>query len=93
MRLSPKKIEKLAEAVYRGIEANPEVTVQEKPETIKMLIREVIAEDLKTEEEIEQAARKLLEEHMDQIQMRGASFDALLRKTKQRLAQERKFVL
>ena len=93
MRLSPKKIETLARVIRRSLEQTAGLELAESPEAIEMLIRQVITDDLRMEDEIEEEARRLLDQHADQIQMRGASYDALLRKTKAKLAQDRKMVL
>jgi hypothetical protein len=93
MRLSPKKIETLARMICRSLEDNPEVEAVESTDKIMLLIRQVITDDLRMEEAIEEEARRLLEGHMDEIQRKGASYDTLLRKAKAKLAQERKVVL
>lgn len=93
MRLSPKRIETLARVICRSLEQSSELQLVESPEKATQLIRQVIAEDIRLEEEIEDEARRLLDEHKNEIDRKGASYDSLLRKTKSRLAQERKMVL
>jgi hypothetical protein len=93
MRLSPKKIESLSKAICRSLEANPDLEFAESADKVQVLIRRVIAEDMRLEEEIEEEARKLLEQHKGEIDRKGASYDALLRKAKAKIAQERKVVL
>jgi hypothetical protein len=93
MRLSPKKIESLARAVCRSLEENPDVELAESADRLFVLVRQVITEDMRLEEEIEEEARRLLEVHKGEIDRKGASFDSLLRKAKAKLAQERKMVL
>ena len=93
MRLKPEKIEHLAECIYEALAANKDITLEDSRARIVGLIREVVTSDLKSEDELEEEARKLLEEHREEIQRTGASFEKLVLKTKQKLAQERKMVL
>ena len=93
MRLKPEKIDQLADLIHAALAANPEVELAESADKIKALIRQTIHEDLAAEDQIEEEARKLLEPHMDEIQRKSMSFDKMLLKTKQKLAQERKMVL
>jgi hypothetical protein len=93
MRLSPRKIESLAAAIHRSLAANSEVQLQATPDQVTRLIRQIFADDMKIEEEIEQEAKRLLEEKLTEMQRATAPMDALLRKTKAKLARDRKFVL
>ena len=93
MRLSPQKIEHLTNEIFEALAGNQEVTLEQGRDAVVTLMRKVIMEDLAAEDEIETEARRLLEEHMDEIQRKGASYEKLLRKAKQKLAQERKMVL
>lgn len=93
MRLRPEKIEVLADQIYESLAANKEAGVSADKATITAAIRRVITEDMKAEDEIEEQARALLEEHMNEIQRKGISFDKILLKTKQQIARERKMVL
>lgn len=93
MRLRPEKIEVLAEKIYETLAANKDAAVSADRATITAAIRRVINDDLKAEDEIEEQARALLEEHMTEIQRKGISFEKILMKTKQQIARERKMVL
>ena len=93
MRLSPRKIESLAKAIHRALAANPDAQVQATPDQVTRLVRDIINEDMKIEEEIELEAKQLLEEKLTDLQRATAPMDALLRKTKSKLARDRKFVL
>ncbi len=93
MRLRPEKIQRLAELVYETLHKVPDVSLEGDRDAILLLIRRVITDDMRAEEEIEEAARKLLEPLRDEIMRKGASFDKMLLKTKQKLAQERRMVL
>lgn len=93
MRLKPEQINLLTELIVDSLEHNDEIEFAVERGEISVLVRNAITDDLKAEEEIEEEARRLLEEHREQIQWKGMSFDKLLLKTKQKLAQERKMVL
>lgn len=93
MRLKPEKIENLAGVIYAALAANNDLTLTESRETISGLIRQVITEDLKTEDEIEAEAHHRLEQFKEEITKKGASYEKLFLKAKQKIAQERKMVL
>jgi hypothetical protein len=93
MRLKPEKIERLARLIYEALEAHGEVTVTEPRDRVTQLIRAAIAEDLQAEDEIEEQARAMLEQYREEIRRKGASYDKMLQKAKQKIAQERKMVL
>lgn len=93
MRLAPKKIDVLAELIFEALASNEQVELQEGRDRTVGLIRQIITDDLRMEEELEEEARRMLEAHSDEIQRSGASMEKLVLKTKQKLAQERKMVL
>jgi len=93
MRLRPEKIEHLANLVFESLAQNPELTLHESRDHIVGLVRRVITDDLRMEDEIEEEARRVLESHRGEIDRTGASFEKLVLKAKQKLAQERKMVL
>lgn len=93
MRLKPEKIQVLADQIYDTLAANKDANVSAERNEVVGLIKRVITDDLKAEDELEEAARALLEQHMNEIQRKGMSFDKMLLKTKQQLARDRKMVL
>lgn len=93
MRLKPEKIEHLASVIYKSLAANEELSLTESEATIVMLIKQVITADLQMEVDIEDEARRLLEEKLTEAQLRNVSVDKLVMKAKQKIAQERKMVL
>lgn len=93
MRLKPEKIEQLAGVVFDSLAANPEVTLTEGRDKVVGLIKRIITEDMLAEDEIEKDAHKLLEQFQSEITRKGASYDKLFQKAKQKLAQERKMVI
>ena len=93
MRLKPEKIEQLTELIYDHLATIDEVALHGERSEIVFLIRNVITEDLQAEDDIEAEARRLLEEHEDDLRRVGASWDQMLRKTKQKIARDRGVVL
>ena len=93
MRLKPEKVEHLAELVVRTLKTIDGITLKAEDGDLVFAISQVIQQDLEDEEEIEQDAYKILEEHRAELQRSGASTHSVLQKIKQRVARERKFTL
>jgi hypothetical protein len=93
MRLKPEKIEQLAELVYDHLAEVDEAKLQGARRDVVFVIRQTIEEDLQAEEAIEAEARRILEEHEDDMRRMGVSWEQMLRKTKQKLARDRGMVL
>jgi len=93
MRLKPEKIEQLAELVYETLAANSEVRLSGEKKDVVFQIGKAITEDLKIEEEIEVEARKLLEQHENELRRTGVRFDQAIWKMKKKLAQDKGFVI
>ena len=93
MRLKPEKVDQLAKVITEALAVHPEIKFGDSAERVTGLIKKVILADLQAEEALEADARKLLEQHANEINRTGASYDKLLQKAKQKLATERKMVL
>ena len=93
MRLKPEKIERLARAIYESLAKNKDVTLDPEKEKVVGLIIKMITDDMKEEQDIEREARERLDEHAGEIQRSGVSYDKVLQKAVQKVAQERKFHL
>ena len=93
MRLKPEKIEQLSELIYETLARNPEVRLKSERKDVVFQIARVITEDLQAEEGIEAEARKLLEEHENDLRRTGVRFDQALWKMKQKIARDKGFVL
>lgn len=93
MRLKPEKIEELAEKAYESLASRAEVKLLAERSDVVFEISQTIAEDLETEDEIERDARALLEKHARELRLSGVGSEQALRKTMQKIARERKFVL
>jgi hypothetical protein len=93
MRLRSEKIDHLAKVITASLGTSPEIKLNETPEHVIGLIRQIITEDMKAEDAIEEDARKLLDQHKAEIERKGAQYDKLLQKAKAQLAKDRKMVL
>ncbi len=93
MRLRPEKIEHLAGLILDSLSANADVKIQGERAAVIGEVGKIITEDLQTEEEIETEARKLLDAHQDEMRRTNIRYDQALRKTKQKIARDRGFVL
>ena len=93
MRLKPEKIEHLAGIIYEVLAANPEITLAEERDRIVGTIKRILTEDMQAEDAIEVEAHKLLEQYQSEINRKGASYEKLFQRAKQKIAQERKMVI
>lgn len=89
MRLKPEKIEDLAAKVLMGLKENPDVLIRGKEADIQHEVKSVIVMDLRREDEIEEEARKILQQYMKRIYRDDISFTELLRKAKKQIGRER----
>jgi hypothetical protein len=93
MRLKPEKIQQLAELIHDSLAANSQVKINRDRAAIAFEIGKIITEDLQTEDEIEAEARRLLEQHQDDLRRSGVRLDQAIWKAKQKIARDRGFVL
>lgn len=93
MRLKPEKIEYMAGMIYETLAANKEIEICESREMVIGLIKRVLTEDMKAEDEIEEEAHQRLAPIKEEILRKGVSYDVIFHKAKQKIAQERKMVL
>jgi hypothetical protein len=84
--------ERMAEAVLKRLTARKIVEIKDEP-AARAALRQVVLENLQTEEQIEADARKILLEHAKAIKESAADYRALLGKVKEKLARERGFIL
>jgi hypothetical protein len=92
MRLKPEKIDDLAAKILQGLKENSDVLIRGKEADIQREIKSVIIMDLKREDEIEEEARKILQQYMKRIYRDDISFTELLRKAKKQIGRERGLV-
>jgi hypothetical protein len=84
--------ERMAEAVLKRLTARKIIELKDET-AARAAIRHVVLDNLQTEEQIETAARQILQEHANAIRDSAADYRALLGKVKEKLARERGFIL
>lgn len=92
MRLKPEKIEDLANKILQGMKEDSDVLIRGEESAIIHEIKSAILLDLQREDEIEEEARKILQQHLKKIYRDDINFTELLRKAKKQMARERGLV-
>ncbi len=93
MKLSPGKIEQLADSLLDELAEIEGVLFQGTDSELRLAMREIITDELMLEERLDAEIHKMLQAFKYEITMERMSYDELFRKTKKRLIQERKIVL
>lgn len=93
MKLSPDKIEQLAEQLLDQLADIDGVLFQGDDAQIAAAAREIMTDELMVEERLDAEIHKMLQAYKYEITMERLSYDELFRKTRQRLISERKIVL
>jgi hypothetical protein len=93
MRLSPEKIEHLAEQLVDLLAETDGVLFQGDDAELKRAIREIITDELLVEERLDAEVHRMLQAYKYEITMGRMSYDDLYRKLRNRLIAERKIVL
>jgi hypothetical protein len=93
MRLSPEKIDHLAEQLLDQLAETEGVLFQGDDPAIRLAIREIITDELQVEERLDAEVHRMLQAYKYEITMGRMSYDDLYRKLRNRLIAERKIVL
>ncbi len=93
MRLSPNKIDFLAEKVLEMIERAPEVHIQSNPDLVYRVIADTFYEDIRAEEEIDEEVDELLKAHNNEIRAMDMDYGALRAKMKREICKKHGFIL
>lgn len=93
MRLSPNKIDYLAEKLLQAIEAHREVHIQTNSDLVYRAIADVVYDNMKAEEAIDAEVDELLQEYRIEIQAREMDYGELRAKMKRELAKKKGFTL
>jgi hypothetical protein len=93
MRISDKKIDRIAKKLLELIEKDKNLKLLVDSTTIEAQIKAIIIEDLKEEDLIEDEAKKILDQHANIISGQNIDYLALLNKTKRQIAKQKGFVL
>jgi len=65
----------------------------EQPEYVNEVILQVVLDELSVEDRINDEARRILEEHSDQMRLLGATYEDAFKAIKKQIIRERKVVL
>lgn len=93
MRLSPRKIEYLAEKILAMCQSNGKIHLNANTDLVYRAIADAIYENMRIEDEIEDEAEELLRKHRGEIQTLEMDMAALRQKFKREIARKRGFVL
>jgi len=92
MRLRYVQIEIIANRTVRGLAKRGMFAVEESDE-IEKVVANVIAEDLRVEDDLNEEVRELMRQHMDQIRRADVEYHEMFKVIKSRLARERDIIL
>jgi len=65
----------------------------EQPEYVQEVMSQVVLDELSVEDRINEEARKILEQHDEEMKQVGASYEEMFKKVKRQLVRDRKVVL
>lgn len=92
MRLQPNLILYIAETVIGDL-LRAGLLVCNDRERLAGMVQNIIVEDLEREDRLDEEARELLSRHYELVRSSGAEYEALFRKVKARLADEKGIIL
>jgi hypothetical protein len=93
MKLSPDKIETLADNLIDAIADIDGVLFRSDDSALRLAIGQIITDELMVEERLEAEVHKMLQAYKYEITMGRLSYDDLYRKLRQKLINERRIVL
>ncbi len=92
MRIREEKLAHWAEAIVRRIEKSENVEIKEK-ENLENRIKTTITRNFQLEDEIEEEARRIMQEHAKEIAREGVEYSAFFNKVKRQLMKEKGVVI
>ena len=92
MRLSKKQIAHLAMTIVRQLLEDEKIIVDDRNRLIEEVER-VITEEFLLEDKIDEEAKKILSEHLDEIRRANIEYNELLKRVKRKLAKDKGVVL
>ncbi len=92
MRLSIEQIDIIGNRVVRGLVKRGYFDVDDADE-IEVVVREVIIEELRVEDKLNDEVRDLMHEHMARIRRADVEYHEMFKVIKARLAKERDIIL
>ncbi|MFQ5742973.1 MAG: DUF507 family protein [Acidobacteriota bacterium] len=92
MRLTHDQIEIIANRAVRGL-AKAGLLEVEDAGTVEQRVQQVIAEDLRVEDRLNEEVRQIMRDHMDRIRRADVEYHEMFKVIKARLAKERDIIL
>ncbi|MGD8331928.1 MAG: DUF507 family protein [Acidobacteriota bacterium] len=92
MRLSNEQIDIIANRIVRGLSKRGYFDVDDADE-IEAMVQEVIAEELRVEDKLNDEVRELMRAHMARIRRADVEYHEMFKVIKARLAKERDIIL
>ena len=92
MRLNSEQIEDIANRIVRGLVKREYFDVEDADET-ELLVRQVISDELRVEDRLNDDVRELMREHMERIRRADVEYHEMFKVIKARLAKERDIIL
>ena len=92
MRLNSEQIEDIANRIVRGLVKRGYFDVEDADET-ELLVRQVISDELRVEDKLNDEVRELMREHMERIRRADVEYHEMFKVIKARLAKERDIIL
>lgn len=93
MKLSPAKVEQLANDMVDYLAEIEGVLFQADDAQLRLAIQQIMTDELLVEEQLDAEIHKTLQAYKYEITMGRMNYDELFKKTKQRLVKDRKLVL
>lgn len=93
MKLSPAKVEHLAETLIDQLAEIEGVLFQSNDAELKQAIQQIMTDELMVEERLDAEIHKMLQAYKYEITMERVSYDDLFKRMKRELIQKRRLVL
>jgi hypothetical protein len=92
MRLSTEQIDTIANRIVRGLGKHGYFDVDDADE-IELMVRQVVTEELRVEDKLNDEVRDVMREHMARIRRADVEYHEMFKVIKARLAKERDIIL
>ena len=93
MRLSPNKIDFISEKILEMLESAPNIHIQTNSDLVYRAVSDVIFDNMRAEDEIDDEVDALLESHRMEISSQDMDYGSLRINMKREIAKKRGFVL
>jgi len=93
MRLSPDKIDYIAELILETIEGTPSLHIQTNSDLVYRVIADTIYDNIKAEEELDEQVNELINQHSGEVNAMEMDVGSLRNSMKRELAKKQGFIL